>query len=143
MGQYYRPVLTKNGKTTLFGNQSLNELTQAYDDWHGLKIMEHSWLGNELVDGIAQKLYNRKGRVAWVGDYTSDIMNEVVSNDGTKAPMSPDELYCATLFKRDEDGNFVKGSDGYRIKLNKLPKGVKKSKCVKYNGTFKMNDKSN
>ena len=138
MGQYYRPVLTKNGKTTLFGNQSKNELTGVFDDWHGLKIMEHSWIGNELVDGIAQKLYNRKGRVAWVGDYTSDIMNEVVSTDGTKAPMSPDELYYATLFQRDEDGNFVKNSNGYRVELNKLPKDVKKSKCVKYNGTFKM-----
>lgn len=149
MGQYYTPVVTQNGKTILFGNRTALVTAEdkaqhekdSYYNYHGLKIMEHSWWDNDLVNGVVSRLYNKKGRVAWVGDYTYGIMEQVVSNDGTVAPMTPGELYRRTLFKRDENGELVKDERGYVICLDELPNDVKKIETVRYNPNFKLDGK--
>lgn len=152
MGQYYRPVVTMYGKTTIFGNRTalITEEDKSafrrndYSNYHGLKILEHSWWGNDLVKGVVGRLYNRKGRVAWVGDYTEDIMEEIVSNDGTKAPMSPIELYSGSVYARTPKGEFARDNRGYKIELENepLPEGVKKYKgFVIYNPNFTLNGK--
>lgn len=152
MGQYYRPVVTMYGKTTIFGNRTAlitdedksEYRRNDYSNYHGLKILEHSWWENSLVKGVIGRLYNKRGRVAWVGDYTEDIMEEIVSNDGTKAPMSPIELYCGSVYARTPNGEFAKDKRGYKIELENepLPDGVKKYKgFVLYNPQFTLKDK--
>lgn len=117
MGQYYTAVVTQGDKTTLFK-----------PDW--VKITEHSWVGNFFMDTVVSRLYNRKGRVAWVGDYTSDIMEEVVSNDGTKAPLAPSELYAGCYYKRNADGTLYHNEKGYieEDETTPLPSNIKVSK---------------
>lgn len=152
MGQYYRPVVTMNGKTTIFGNRTalITEEDKSafrrnnYSNYHGLKILEHSWWGNDLVKGVVGRLYNRRGRVAWIGDYTEDIMEEIVSNDGTKAPMSPIELYSGSVYARTPNGEYARDNRGYKIELENepLPEGVKKYRgFVIYNPNFTLNGK--
>ena len=153
MGQYYRPVVTQNDITTLFGNRTAlvteedrQEKKQygEFSNYHGLKIMEHSWWENALVKGVIGRLYNKKGRVAWVGDYTEDIMQEIVSHDGVKAPMTPYELYSASVYARTATGEFAKDEHGYRIELENepLPANVKKYKgLVRYNPNFTLKNK--
>ena len=36
------------------------------------KLMEHSWWKNLFVNSFAKRLYNRQGRVVWVGDYANN-----------------------------------------------------------------------
>ena len=149
MGQYYTPVLTQNDKTILFGlrtalvtaEDKAEQEQNPYANYHGAKIMEHSWWGNNLVNGVAQRIYNKKGRIAWVGDYTDDIMDKVVSNDGTEAPMLPHELYSKSLMAKDENGKYTKDDEGYRVELNQLPENVKAMEVVKYNPNFSLDGK--
>lgn len=63
MGQYYRPVLKQNDKTTVYNRNVDGEYTLA-------KLMEHSWWDNDLLVAIGKKLYKKKGQLAWVGDYS-------------------------------------------------------------------------
>ena len=64
-GQYFRPVLSKNGKVTVFNRDVNNEYTMA-------KLTEHSWWLNPMVNYVAKQLYCERGRLAWVGDYAED-----------------------------------------------------------------------
>lgn len=152
MGQYYRPVVTQNDKTTLFNNRTalLTDEDKAeykrncYSNYHGLKILEHSWWENSLVKGVIGRLYNKKGRVAWVGDYTDDIMEEIISNDGTKAPMKPQELYAGSYYKENADGTLYHNEQGYieEDEDRPLPDNVKMYKgFVRYNPNFTLNHK--
>lgn len=64
MGQYYYPtILRKKGKR-YFSEQFYSH---QYDN--GLKLMEHSYIGNNFVETVLAQLYNRPGRLAWIGDY--------------------------------------------------------------------------
>lgn len=62
MGQYYYPTIIRRDGTV---DQYL-----AYDYDNGLKLMEHSYIGNNFVDGILNTLYHNPGKLAWLGDYT-------------------------------------------------------------------------
>jgi hypothetical protein len=62
MGQYYKPVNTLNLEWVY---------SHAYGS--GLKLMEHSWVGNSFV-GVVMNLLKPKGRwfkapLVWCGDY--------------------------------------------------------------------------
>ena len=62
MGQYYKPVNVDNMQWLL-----------SHDYSTGLKLMEHSWIGNEFV-GYVMTLMVKGGawykkRIVWAGDY--------------------------------------------------------------------------
>lgn len=65
MGQYYRPVMEKDGKVTVFNREVDGKYTSA-------KLMEHSWWGNDLMSAIAEMMYQTKVRLIWCGDYAED-----------------------------------------------------------------------
>lgn len=67
MGQYYRPIMGDcQGLNCKVYDRSVDgEYTMA-------KLMEHSWWKNEFVCAFAEKLYNKKVRVCWVGDYANE-----------------------------------------------------------------------
>lgn len=71
MGQYYRVVLKQNGKTVVYNRDVDGKYTMA-------KLMEHSWWENPLLKAIGKKLYKKKGRLAWVGDYAEDAELEKI-----------------------------------------------------------------
>ena len=68
MGQYYRPVLEIDGVVTIYGR---------YLDkrWIISKLMEHSYIGNYMMNTVSKDLFERKGRLLWCGDYAED--NEI------------------------------------------------------------------
>ena len=76
MGQYYRPcVLKKNWK------QAKNVVKATLDSWdfdNGLKLMEHSWIGNGLVRRMEYLLANQfKGYpFVWSGDYADAVVTK-------------------------------------------------------------------
>lgn len=62
MGQYYHPMLIDiEGNITLLN-------PHQYDN--GLKLMEHSYIGNNLVNAVLGQIKERPRRVAWIGDYS-------------------------------------------------------------------------
>ena len=65
MGQYYKPVLIdeQGNISTLYSHQ--------YDN--GLKLMEHSYIGNNFVNAVSTQLWKHPMRLAWVGDYSDSM----------------------------------------------------------------------
>jgi hypothetical protein len=62
MGQYYKPI-----------NLDKKQYVYSHDFGNGLKLMEHSWVGNQFV-GIVEALIAEGGawhgdRIVWSGDY--------------------------------------------------------------------------
>lgn len=64
MGQYYKAVLQDGAK-----------LPRVIHNSSGYKLMEHSWVGNNMTDAVARALHKRPQYVAWMGDYAPDILH--------------------------------------------------------------------
>lgn len=78
MGQYFSPCITRENKRLWFGQSKkfvdLNKKKDpdAYKYYEGVKLMEHSWVGNFLTNAVCANLYNNPGFLMWVGDYADD-----------------------------------------------------------------------
>lgn len=64
MGQYYVPTI-----------QSLTgevKTLYSHDFGNGLKLMEHSYIGNQFVNAALLLLSDKPSTKAWIGDYSKD-----------------------------------------------------------------------
>lgn len=68
MGQYYKPLLIADDGT--------KQTAYSHDYGNGLKLMEHSWVGNNFVNAVLQNLDSNPQRLAWVGDYADSVSDE-------------------------------------------------------------------
>lgn len=63
MGQYYTPLLiSDNGKISCLYSHDYN---------NGLKLMEHSYIGNDFVNAVFTQIWHNPQRVAWIGGYSN------------------------------------------------------------------------
>lgn len=81
MGQYYIPTIIDD-------NENIQTL-YSHDFNSGLKIMEHSWVGNDFVNAVYSLIHNSAKRVAWIGDYSD-------------SPYEPAEDIYASVMPYDE-----------------------------------------
>lgn len=76
MGQYYKPII-------LSDDNKVVAYMYSHDYDNGLKLMEHSYIGNNFVETFASLLAPDqpyyKSRVVWAGDY-ADLENEDAEN---------------------------------------------------------------
>lgn len=103
MGQYYRIGMKIGGRVIS------NDRKYTGSDYVMAKLMEHSYIGNWLLDSVAAAIYkenrehNKPVHLAWVGDY-ADVYNvDEVSNvtNGELAygdvwgekPLTPDHVF--------------------------------------------------
>jgi len=68
MGQYYKPISIEK-----------KQYVYSHDYDNGLKLMEHSWIGNNFV-GVVEDLIAEGGawhgdRIVWAGDYADNEKN--------------------------------------------------------------------
>ena len=68
MGQYYKPLLIADDGT--------KQTAYSHDYGNGLKLMEHSWVGNNFVNAVLQNLESNPQRLAWIGDYADSLSDE-------------------------------------------------------------------
>ena len=80
MGQYYvTAVKTDDGKTTIYNRYLLENGKKQYTM---AKLMEHSWVGNQYMESICALFdKHKKLRIAWVGDYSIDLMDADWNNE--------------------------------------------------------------
>ena len=73
MGQYYYPTIIRKN-----GTRNHSEQFYSHNYGNGLKLMEHSYVGNNFTETVIAQLYDEPGRLAWMGDYheKGDIKNE-------------------------------------------------------------------
>jgi hypothetical protein len=111
MGQYYKPINIDN-KQWLYSHE--------YDS--GLKIMEHSWVGNLFVGRVMALLVKGgkwyKNRLVWAGDYYGG------KEDGDTGPLAK-PWFCAA-------------SDSDKIKPSTFLTKKEQSSCFLVNHTKKM-----
>lgn len=69
MGQYYKPVL-------IMADGKVSTLYSHYYG-SGLKLMEHSYIGNEFVNAVLLQIWHNPTRMAWIGDYANDKNGDV------------------------------------------------------------------
>jgi hypothetical protein len=66
MGQYYIPVLMNTDS-----HENRRQLL-SHNYHNGLKLMEHSWCGNNFVNAVVALMKMRgKQRLVWLGDYAT------------------------------------------------------------------------
>ena len=96
MGQYYFGViLSDNDYENIKENKKMT-CTAAYythDTGNGLKLMEHSYVGNDYVAIYEHLLSNEhKGkRLIWCGDYADDIRTLIARKEGTRTTRKKNE----------------------------------------------------
>lgn len=91
MGQYYKPLIIRNNKiSTLYSHD--------YDN--GLKLMEHSYIGNNFVNAVLTAIRGARARIAWIGDYSDSPYEDAYSE---KLPFKKFARYYEdTWGKRDD-----------------------------------------
>jgi len=103
MGQYYYPIVM--GKR--YGVQGY---LYSWDYRNGLKLMEHSYLGNDFVNAVLRKIDHQPMRIAWMGDYASepypDIPEEPYQRKLPKADFM--RIWHSVYGERLEDGTEIK-----------------------------------
>lgn len=74
MGQYFKPVIIdkKDSKKVVAS-------LQAHDFFNGLKLMEHSYVGNNFVNAFTTLINDENGKykgypMVWCGDYADDVL---------------------------------------------------------------------
>ena len=66
MGQYYKPTIL-NKKNT-----GIKAWWYSWDYDNGLKLMEHSYMGNSLCNAVEHYLMRNPQRLVWAGDYADN-----------------------------------------------------------------------
>ena len=124
MGQYYIP--------TKINEKGLpEEWVYAHDYGNGLKLMEHSYIGNNFVQAVESMLIPVGGwyqdRIVWTGDYADNIKGKkgnVYSYCGENLKINPAPL---------------ENSDEYRYILNFDKKEfVDKERCAEFDAGWKI-----
>lgn len=68
MGQYYMPLMISKN------NVKRSALAHRFDN--GVKLMEHSWIGNNFVNAVLHEMVDNPTRLAWLGDYSDSAVSE-------------------------------------------------------------------
>lgn len=135
MGQYYKAyVRDAQGNERGFNPQNAIYMTanglrsdgeigrKNWDDsdpkswghcFSGMKLTEHSWMGNDFVNGVLEAIWSRPSAVAWIGDYADPSREyELMWCDGG-LPEVPFE----SLPDIHRDGYLVNRSKGVYVDL--------------------------
>lgn len=80
MGQYYMP--------TLIDHEGNIKTLYSHDYDNGLKLMEHSYIGNGFVNAVSTIIWKNPMKVAWLGDYSDN-------------PYHPEEAYSSKMPHED------------------------------------------
>ena len=66
MGQYYKQAIEQDGNLDIFDAQVSD------GGWNGVKLMEHSWIANDFMDAISERIHNKPANIVWCGDYADE-----------------------------------------------------------------------
>ena len=109
MGQYFRPVIIDKKNS----NKVVASL-YAHSYNNGLKLMEHSYVGNKFVNTFATLINDENGKykgypMAWAGDYSDEVVGD------------KNYYYIALEQGTDENVKDLKANE-YRYFINKTKK---------------------
>ena len=106
MGQYYMPLLIGKDKAIS------RFYSHHYDN--GLKLMEHSWIGNRFVNAVLGQIVDKPMRVAWVGDY-SDSVEKADFGDGFVKGKRSFMYYYRKAWSEKNNAPLVDGAEPFPL----------------------------
>jgi hypothetical protein len=120
MGQYYKPVIL--GEKTEENHETVKAWVYSHEYGDGLKLMEHSYQGNNFVSTFEKQLSRTgehyKSRVVWAGDYADEEPDLKIIKEGKE--------YDANLYSLCDKKNKIKPkvseTDTYQYILNHTKK---------------------
>lgn len=125
MGQYYKPILLdESGKPEAWA--------YSHDYNNGLKLMEHSYIGNNFVQRVEAELVEKPRRLVWAGDYAKhepDMDDNLYGmlDDSNKLHPGGITIECRYLINHDKKQyvNLDKveddGDPQYPLRIHPLP----------------------
>ena len=130
MGQYFKPIILgekpKDGE-----NETVKAWMYSHSYDNGLKLMEHSYQGNNFVSTFENELTRRgnhyKSRVVWAGDYAEEepglkIIEEGKEHDANLYSLCNDENEIKPkVAKTDEYPFIVNHTKKQFVDKNKVP----------------------
>lgn len=133
MGQYFKAVLAK-GNTEKFAKRNIIAVFSPYDYDNGAKLMEHSYIKNELVGVVTDEIRKQGGcRLRWTGDYAENN----VDVRGVEDQSELGNLYSLTDDMEKKGAKWSKKVPRYIInESNKEFVDVKKCRKDKYGYTI-------
>lgn len=104
MGQYYYPTII-NGH---IGEATVQYL-YSHDYDNGLKLMEHSYIGNNFVNAVYSLIWRQPKVIAWIGDYSFPYSDNKDEPYEQKLPLDVfSQLYDAVMDARKGQGDVQK-----------------------------------
>lgn len=67
MGQYFNPIVLNDKKT------QPKSWLYSHDFGSGLKLTEHSWIGNHFVGAFESLILKNPENIVWCGDYADNV----------------------------------------------------------------------
>jgi hypothetical protein len=130
MGQYFKPIILgekpKDGE-----HETVKAWMYSHSYDNGLKLMEHSYQGNNFVSTFEKELTRRgnhyKSRVVWAGDYAEEepglkIIEEGKEHDANLYSLCNDENEIKPkVAKTDEYPFIVNHTKKQFVDKNKVP----------------------
>jgi hypothetical protein len=121
MGQYFKPIILGN-QPQEGQHESIIAWMHPHEYDNGLKLMEHSYQGNDFVSTFEKQLTpqgnHHKSRVVWTGDYANFEPGLKIIQDGEECE--------ANLFSLLNDENKIKpeieSSEDYNYIVNHTKK---------------------
>ena len=97
MGQYYKPVFLKSATKSainddlegwFYSHSHREKVTRedgtSFMSGTGLKLMEHSWLGNRFVGNVERNLIGNPKHLVWAGDYAEKELDVLQQDEDGK-----------------------------------------------------------
>ena len=118
MGQYYKPIVLADDRKTIKQHILSHDIKYTFKHYdgkevecgNGLKLMEHSYIGNDFVSAFESLIKNNPQRVVWAGDYADyeydDItLYELCTDENkvipTERPNTRDTRYVVNHSKKE------------------------------------------
>lgn len=150
MGQYFKCITKDENGILKYSMQKegfnyYDFSSENYRSRIGLKITEHSFLGNDLTNAVSHNLYHHPMRVVWIGDESREQKYEETKfvNPDFSVPEEDYESFLNVLLNDDEGNEYgfstEKGEFDYKHKylINHTKKEfldfddyIKKSKAI-------------
>jgi hypothetical protein len=121
MGQYYKP-----------SNLNKEESLYSHDYGNGLKLMEHSYVGNDFVNAVVMLLAEgwKNDPIVWAGDYADpdeDILNEdqepmtIYARDFKEIKVPTDDFSYKYILNHDREEFVNIQESGEEWQIHPLP----------------------
>ena len=125
MGHYYQPIIIyPDGSTASFYSHSFG---------CGLKLMEHSWIGNDFVNAIYSKILNKPKKVAWIGDYSKNDYESCGENYAKHLPFEEFMKYYMDVWGEHKKEESISPSNFENADLNIVNHKTKNMYLINHN----------